>query len=206
MKLTKYEQSGFILETKDGFKLAFDIGNKTPVEKLDRVTVDAMLISHIHGDHFSVEQIKKLSPRDLFLNQECIDALGEETLPSKITQVRVWDNIKVEGIDIKFFNVDHGPNISAPLQENFGFLIKADGETVYFAGDMFYDSGVDVSGLEVDYALLPVGTFYTFGPQEALDFAKKFKKIGKIIPMHYEKTPETKDQFISMVGSQFVIG
>ena len=42
MNLTKYEQSGFILETKKGFRLAFDIGNKTPIEKLDGVkSVDA---------------------------------------------------------------------------------------------------------------------------------------------------------------------
>jgi len=31
MLLTKYEQSGFILETGKGFKLAFDIGTYTPV-------------------------------------------------------------------------------------------------------------------------------------------------------------------------------
>jgi len=53
MKLTKFEQSGFILETEKGFRLAFDIGNKTPVEKLAGISVDAMLVSHIHGDHFS---------------------------------------------------------------------------------------------------------------------------------------------------------
>ena len=205
MKLTKFEQSGFILETEAGFRLAFDIGNKTPVEKLVDVKVDAMLVSHIHGDHFSIEQIKMLEPKDLYLNQECIDAIGEEVLDSKVTQVRVWDTVDIGGIEIKFFNVDHGPNVSSPLAENFGFLIKADGQSVYFAGDMFYPSGLDVSGLEVDYALLPVGTFYTFGPQEAFDFAKQFKHIGKVIPMHYEKEPETRDQFIQLSKDSFVV-
>ena len=33
MKLTKYEQSGFILQTDGGFRLAIDIGNKTPETK-----------------------------------------------------------------------------------------------------------------------------------------------------------------------------
>lgn len=203
MKLTKYEQSGFILETEQGFRLAFDIGNKTPTQRLDGVTVDAMLVSHIHGDHFSLEQIKKLSPGKLFLNQECREVLGEEILPFETMVVRVGDVIDVGGINISFFNVEHGPNVSAPLLENFGFLIKTDNEVIYFAGDMFYQSGIDVTNLEVDYALLPVGTFYTFGPQEAFGFAKKFKKIGKIIPMHYEKTPETRDQFIELVKDNF---
>ncbi len=205
MKLTKFEQSGFILETENGFRLAFDIGNKTPVEKLADTRVDAMLVSHIHGDHFSLDQIKMLQPKDLYLNQECIDALGEEVFDSKINQVRIWDTINVGGIEVKFFNVDHGPNVSSPLAENFGFLIKVDGQTVYFAGDMFYPSGIEVSNLEVDYALLPVGTFYTFGPQEAFDFAKQFKKIGRIVSMHYEKEPETRNQFIELAKDIFVV-
>ncbi len=89
MKLTKFEQSGFILETSKGFRLAFDIGNKTPVEKLRGITVDAMLVSHIHGDHFSLEQNKALAPKKLYLNQECIETLGEENLATEITRVKV---------------------------------------------------------------------------------------------------------------------
>jgi L-ascorbate metabolism protein UlaG (beta-lactamase superfamily) len=111
----------------------------------------------------------------------------------------------IENIKVQVFNVDHGPNVSAPLKENFGFLFAVDNQTIYFAGDMFYESGVDVSDLEVDFALLPVGTFYTFGPQEAFDFAKKFKKIGKIIPMHYEKEPETREQFFELARDYFEV-
>ncbi len=161
-----------------------------------------MLVSHIHGDHFSLEQIKALSPKKLYLNQECMETLGEETLSAEIVQVKAGDETMIDSIKVQFFNVDHGPNVSAPLKENFGFLIIADNKTVYFAGDMFYESGVDVSNLEVDIALLPVGTFYTFGPQEAFDFAKKFKRIGKVTPMHYEKIPETREQFIKLVVAE----
>ena len=205
MNLTKYEQSGFILETNKGFRLAFDIGRFTPIEKLEGVNVDAMLVSHIHGDHFSLDHIKKLSPKKLCLNNECFETLGEETLPFEIVEVKVGDKISIEDIIVEFFNVDHGPNVSAPLKENFGFLITADDKTIYFAGDIFYESGIDVSNLEVDIVLLPVGTFYTFGPQEAFDFAKKFKKIGKIISMHYEKTQETRGQFIELAKNSFEV-
>ena len=205
MKLIKYEQSGFILETNEGFKLAFDIGNKTPLEKLSGVSVDVMLVSHIHGDHFSLEQIKKLAPKKLYLNQECIETLGEEDVVSEIVKIQTGETLVIENIKVQVFNVDHGPNVSAPLKENFGFLFTVDNQTVYFAGDMFYESGMDVTNLEVDISLLPVGTFYTFGPQEAFDFAKKFKKIGKIIPMHYEKTPETREQFLELAGDYFEV-
>lgn len=203
MKLTKYEQSGFVVETEKGFRLAFDIGSYTPVEKLEGVTVDAMVVSHIHGDHFSIEQIKKLSPKKLYLNKECIEMLGEEGLPCEITEVKAGDSMDIDGITVSFFDVDHGPNIKVKPLENFGLLIKADNQTIYFAGDMFYPSGIDVSNLEVDYALIPVGTFYVFGPQESFEFVKTFKKIGKIISMHYEKTPDTKNQFLELTRGVF---
>ncbi|HEY9481073.1 MAG TPA: MBL fold metallo-hydrolase [Candidatus Paceibacterota bacterium] len=202
MRLTKFEQSGFILETDNGYKLAIDIGSYTPSEKLNGISLDAMLVSHIHGDHFSVEQIKKLSPKKLYLNEECIEAVGEESLSSEIIQVKVGDQINIGEIKVQFFDVDHGPNVKMRPKENFGFLIEADGKKVYFAGDMFYQSGIDVLNLEIDVALIPVGTFYTFGPQEALDFVKKFKRIGTVIPMHYENNPETREDFVKRAVAQ----
>jgi L-ascorbate metabolism protein UlaG (beta-lactamase superfamily) len=64
MKITQLEQSGVILETNSGFKLAIDIASLTPMDRLESVALpDAMLVSHIHGDHFSVPHIKKLHRR-----------------------------------------------------------------------------------------------------------------------------------------------
>ncbi len=205
MNITKFEQSGFIIENAKGFRLAIDIGNKTPLEKLDGVTCDAMFISHIHGDHFSLEQVKKLNPKKLYLNKECIEILGEEILPFEIITIKNGNTLTVDTFSIEVFNVDHGPNVSAPLLENFGFLINVDDQNIYFAGDMFYESEIDVSELEVDYLLLPVGTFYTFGPEEAFAFAQKFGKIEKIISMHYEKTPETYGQFLELAKGTFEV-
>jgi len=209
MKITKFEQSGFIIEADNGYKLAIDIGNKTPVEKLADLTIDAMLISHIHGDHFHLENIKALAPKELYMNAECIDAIGEESLSSKINKVKVWDNIDIEDFHVSFFNVDHGPNLSAPLPENFGFLIEIDGQKIFFCGDMYYPSGIPVEDLEIDWLLLPVGGHYTFGPQEALAYAKQFKKVGTIIPMHYEKNnfidSIRKEEFIELAKDSFTI-
>jgi len=99
MNLTKFEQSGFILETKKGFRLAFDIGNKTPIDKLDTVKpVDAFLVSHIHGDHFYLENIKKLSPKNLYLSHECLEVIGEENLSAKITEVKNNDSFLIDEI------------------------------------------------------------------------------------------------------------
>lgn len=201
MKITKFEQSGFIFETDKGFCLAVDIGSYTPVEELENVRVDAMLISHIHGDHFSLEQIKKLSPKKLYINHECHEAIGQEKLLSEILEIKGNSQIKIEDTSVSVFDVDHGPNVS--LKENLGFLITVDNKKIYFPGDMFYPSGIDVTKLEVDYALLPVGTFYTFGPEEAFTFAKTFKKIGKVIIMHERGVIDRKNQFLKLAKGHF---
>ena len=70
MKIIKFEQSGVIFETQKGSRLAIDIGSYTPVEKLEGARVDAMIVSHIHPDHFSLEQIKKLSPENYILEMK----------------------------------------------------------------------------------------------------------------------------------------
>ena len=205
MKLIKFEQSGFILETNKGFRLAFDIGKYTLIERLEGVTVDAMIISHIHPDHFSLDQIKKLSPKKLYVGSQCKEVLGREIFPFEVVEIKTDSQINVGDIVMDIFNVDHGPNVSAPVKENFGFLITADNQKIYFAGEMFYESGIDVTNLEVNYAFFPIGGFYTFGPEEALVFARKFKKIEKIILMHYEKNPETRDQFLKLAKGRFTV-
>lgn len=209
MKIQKFEQSGFVLETEKGFRLAFDIANKTSEEKTESIgKVNAMIISHIHGDHFYLPNIKILSPDFLYLNHECLETIGEEDIISKIIEIKDGDNSSIGEINVKYFSVDHGPNISSPV-ENLGFLIEVEGKKIYFCGDMFFEPNHDVSEMEVDYLLLPVGSHYTFGPQEAFNFAKKFKKINKIIPMHYEKNnfidPIRLNEFVGIANGFFEI-
>jgi L-ascorbate metabolism protein UlaG (beta-lactamase superfamily) len=162
-----------------------------------------MIISHLHRDHFSPEQIKKLAPTKLFISQECKDALGEEKIPSEIVIVKSNSDIKIGDIAVKIFEVEHGPNVSTPVKENFGFLFTIDGRKIYFPGDIFYPSGIDAANLEVDYALLPIGGFYTFGLEEAFAFAKKFKKIRKVISMHDRKISGLREKFLELAKGNF---
>lgn len=198
MKITKLEQSGFIFESASGYKVGIDIGAFTPLSELAGITLDAFVVSHIHGDHFAPACIAALAPKKLYLNRECIEALGEQELASEIVEVAVGDTVTIGDFEFTFFDVDHGPNATLRPRENFGFLIHADGESIYFGGDIYYPSGLDVTTLEVDRALLPVGGFYTFGPEEAFAFAQTFKKIGTVTPIHYKKTPETCAQFVEL--------
>ncbi len=198
MKMTQLEQSGFIFEADSGFKLAVDIGVYTPLEKIKYLEIDAMIISHFHPDHFSVEHIQELSPVKLYLSQECIDKLGDTPLQSDIVTISTEAPITIADFEVVAFRVDHGPNATVVPRENFGFIFSVDKQKLFFAGDMYKPSGIDISELEVDKLLIPVGGFYTFGPKEAVEYAKKFKRVEEIVPMHYEIDPKTKDEFLDL--------
>ena len=198
MKLEQFEQSGLIIEADNGYRLAIDIACYTPLEKLEGVSVDAMVVTHLHGDHFDLERINKLSPKDLYLGQQCRELIADEVTSFNIHVVALGESIDLGAIKIKLFDVDHGPNVSSKPRENFGLLIEIDDKKIFYTGEMFSPAGVDVSDVEADIVLLPVGTYYTFGPEEAVAFASQFKKVGKFIPMHYHNDPETKDSFLSL--------
>lgn len=208
MQIQKFEQSGFIITGDSGYKLAIDIGNKTDAHKLEGFNIDAMIISHIHGDHFHLENILKLNPKKLYLNTECVDAVGESDLTSDVVKIKTGDVLEFDNFKINIFTVDHGPNVSVPV-ENLGFEIVIDDQKVYFCGDMYNANNLNVSNMSVDYLLLPVGGHYTFGPNEALEFAKQFKSVGTIIPMHYEQNnfidPVRCDEFIEISKDTFSI-
>jgi len=87
MKITQFEQSGFIFESNNGFKLAIDIAVCTPIDKLEGIKVDAVIISHFHSDHFSVEYIAKLNPAKVYLSQECIDKIEPGSLTNERTSL-----------------------------------------------------------------------------------------------------------------------
>lgn len=202
MDITRFEQSGLIITNALGKTLAVDIASYTPLEKLEGVSVDSMIVSHIHGDHFSIEHITKLAPKKLYLGSECIEVLQGESLVSKIIEVKAGESIDIEGTRVTPFEVDHGPNASKRPRENFGFLFENEGDSIYFAGDMFYPSGIDVSELEVATVLLPVGGFYTLGSKEALAFAHQFKKVGTVSPMHYENNPSAREEFVALATAE----
>jgi L-ascorbate metabolism protein UlaG (beta-lactamase superfamily) len=201
--IQRFEQSGFIFETDEGQRLALDIGSFTPIEKLEKIAkVDGFLVSHIHYDHFSIDHIKALLPNKVLLNSECLDAIAETESSFNKEHIAPGKTAQLGGYKINSYEADHGPNTGGPVAENQSFVIEADGKKIYFAGDMFYPSGLEPDNINVDLALIPVGTHYTFGPQEALDYVEKFARAGTVVPIHNFLKPETAQKFIDLVGNR----
>jgi L-ascorbate metabolism protein UlaG (beta-lactamase superfamily) len=141
---------------------------------------DIIFCSHQHYDHFSPEDIAKITKDNTVVvcNASC-----EQEIKTKKIHVRPGDKGEVYGIAYKAvpaYNLKI-PNHRKELGHN-GFILAIDGEKLYHAGDT--DAVSELESIRVDVALLPVGGTYTMDAAKAAELAKKIgAKIT--VPMHY---------------------
>jgi L-ascorbate metabolism protein UlaG (beta-lactamase superfamily) len=139
-----------------------------------------VLVSHSHGDHYSAEDIAKVSGMTTkFISAEDVvkkQGKGEVLKPGQTVDI---GDIKVTGVPMynpaKQFH---------PKSNNWvGFIIEINGKHIYYAGDT--DETKEMDALKnIDLALLPVGGKYTMNAAEAAEVTKQFKP-KQAIPYHW---------------------
>ena len=199
MIITKYEQSGFVLKS-DKKRIAVDIGEYTPRETVERLAqVSAVIVSHIHKDHWSEEYAQMLGGK-LFTVAQVAEAVeSPEKLDIHIHKVGDTFKIPETPFTVTVLPSDHGPHVSSPV-ENTALLISDGDSSVYFLGDMF----VSAAPIEQEYdaIMIPVGNNnYTFGPGEAASYIHELGWNGVTIPVHYngKLDPKTADEFAKQI-------
>ena len=145
------------------------------LEKMKKV--DAILVSNENFDHFDKETIEFLAKRD-----DCI-VVSHESLLQKLEiplhqkkAVKVNEKFSTREIELEALPA-HCPSFFYPL----GFMLKKDGQSVYFAGDT---SLTDNFPAKPNIALLPIGGTMTMDVVEAVKATKNMKP-DYVVPMHY---------------------
>lgn len=144
---------------------------------------DIILVTHSHFDHCSPEDIARLiyTDTEILATPDCEPELKE--LCKKIHLAEPNKTYEIQGIKIKTIPAYNPDKQFHPRQNNWvGYIVEMDGESYYHAGDT--DMIPEMEGLEVDFAILPVGGKYTMNPQEASE-AFKTMKAKHAFPMHY---------------------
>jgi len=141
-----------------------------------------ILITHAHGDHFSPDDINKLTGPNTILiaPAEC-----NYTGPAKRIILLPGEEYKVKGIKIKAvpaYNItktDYHPKSNNWV----GYLTTINGVTIYHAGDT--ERIPEMKDFRCDIALLPLGQTYTMN--SVADAAESAKDVRAMvaIPMHY---------------------
>jgi L-ascorbate metabolism protein UlaG (beta-lactamase superfamily) len=95
---------------------------------------------------------------------------------------------------VKLTLAHHTSSIEAGLKPIYmgvpcGLLIKADGRTLYHAGDtaLFLDMQL-IGRAGIDVAMIPIGDNFTMGPEDAVT-ALDFLQPKVAVPMHYGTWP-----------------
>ena len=119
--------------------------------------LDAVLVSHLHHDHFDLPSLRRIDPSTPLLAPAGARGLLESAGMRRVTELRVGERTEVGGLLVEAFPAVHDGRRGrwGPRTEAMGFVLGAS-ERVYFAGDTDrFDEMKRLAG-EVELALLPV--------------------------------------------------
>jgi L-ascorbate metabolism protein UlaG (beta-lactamase superfamily) len=139
-----------------------------------------VLVSHIHGDHYSAEDIAKVSG----MNTKFISTGDVIQKQGKGQVLKPGQSIDVNGVKITgvpAYNIAKQFHLKS--YNWLGFVIEIAGKRIYYAGDTDFTD--EMKALKnIDLALLPAGGKYTMDAAEAADATKQFKP-KQAIPYHW---------------------
>ncbi len=139
-----------------------------------------VLVSHSHYDHYSPDDIARVSGAETKLVASA-DVAAEEKNGRKITQGQTVDlgSVRVSGIAA----YNPGKQFHPRANNWVGFVIEVGSKRIYYAGDT--DLTEEMKSLkDIDVALLPVGGTFTMDATEAAE-ATKYIKPKRAIPYHW---------------------
>jgi len=152
----------------------------------DLKRADIVCVTHDHGDHLgdAVGICKRTGAP--FVGIYELGVFAEENGVKDVVGINIGGTVDVKGITISMVQAFHSSTRGAPT----GFVIKAEGKTIYHTGDtgLFGDMKLIGEIHRPDVALIPIGDYYTMGPREAAE-AVKLIKPTIVIPMHYQTFP-----------------
>ncbi len=195
MKIQWLGHACFIIENKKRIIIdPFLTGNPLAKIKPSEVKVDAVLVTHGHGDHLG-------DAVDIARNNDCpvvaIHELSRIISEKNVEAVgmNIGGTANVSGINVTMVKAFHSADyedergiISAG--DPAGFVVEMEGKRVYHCGDtdVFLDMKLIGELYSPDVMLVPIGGWYTMGIREAVKAVELVKpKIA--IPMHYNTFP-----------------
>ncbi len=139
-----------------------------------------VLISHSHYDHYSPEDIARVSGPNtkLVASADVVSKQGAgEPISPGLT-------VKLDGITVQGIAAYNPRKQFHPKANNWtGFIIQLDSKRIYYAGDTDLTEEMKVVG-EIDVALLPVGGTYTMDAEDAAVATRQINP-KMVIPYHW---------------------
>jgi L-ascorbate metabolism protein UlaG (beta-lactamase superfamily) len=142
---------------------------------------DLILISHIHHDHFSLDDIGKIRKKEtvIITTKDVADHLS-----GAVTVVKPGERVALPWITVEAVPA-YNPDKSFHPRENgwVGFILTVEGRRIYYCGDT--DIIPEMKDVRADIMIVPVGGTYTMTAEEAAR-AVDLIKPEAAVPIHYD--------------------
>src|SRR3954454_2102262 len=156
----------------------------------DAPQADLILITHGHYDHFSPQDVERLTKRETWLVGPAAVAERVSGQVHRIEPGETLDDELVRGIHVNAvaaYNTSKRDADGKPFHPReagwVGYELNVRGERLYHSGDTHVIPEMDsVTG--VDVALLPVSCVYVMTAQEAAEAARRIQP-RVAVPMHW---------------------
>jgi L-ascorbate metabolism protein UlaG (beta-lactamase superfamily) len=172
--------------------------------------LDAVLISHMHIDHYSPESLDMIEDKvgNLIVPQGGVVYVPNFEFPVyELATYKVWeeDSLKITAVPVLHNGWRYGIDDGWMKTSYTGYVIEYKGITVYFGGDTGYDKNIFRETAthfnNIDLTILPIAPIH---PREysrlrhtdPVDALKIYKELGStwLIPMHYDTFSEAYDK------------
>jgi L-ascorbate metabolism protein UlaG (beta-lactamase superfamily) len=198
--LTWLGHAAFRIDTDDGKRIYVDpfLQNnpKTPAEEKEPERADIIAVTHGHSDHASeVPALSKRFPDAQIVAQvELKGWLGKQGANvGDLPGINKGGTQEIDGIKFTLVNAFHSSSSDQGdyTGESCGLVVRLpEGKSTYFAGDtcVFGDMQLIARLYKPDVAVLPIGDWFTMGPEEA---AVALELLGnpRCVPCHWGTFP-----------------
>ncbi|MBS3815869.1 MAG: metal-dependent hydrolase, partial [Hadesarchaea archaeon] len=163
-------QSGFEIKSSKKTILIDPFLNdnpKSPITTEDITEVDLVCVTHDHMDHLgdSIEICRETGAT--FVGIFELGNHAEEQGIENVVGMNMGATIEIDGFSVSMIQAFHSSQKGAPS----GYVLDLGETRIYHAGDTSLFGDMELIGdyYEPEIACLPIGGYYTMGPQEAVE-------------------------------------